>query len=103
MGPLPPQKQAEIEDRPSEDVVRLARELGFSGFVSSFFAELEGNEVMKKALSCALFSIPTEPVHVLVMGDPAGGKTMAKDIITRKLGPEIELVGANTTEIRTGM
>jgi hypothetical protein len=98
---LPQKSRREDEDRPAEEVVRLAKELGFSGFVSTFFAELEGNEAMKKALSCALFSVPEEPVHVLVMGDPAGGKTLAKDIITRRLGPEIELVGANAT--RSGL
>ena len=63
----------------------------------TFFSELEGNELMKKALCCALFSTPEEPVCVLVVGDPAGGKTLAKDIIAGKLGPEIELIGANTT------
>lgn len=40
-------------------------------------------------------------MHVLVGGDPAGGKTLARDIIARRLGPEIELVGANAT--RSGL
>lgn len=35
--------------------------------------------------------------HVLLVGDPAGGKTLARDIIARKLGSDIELVGANVT------
>jgi hypothetical protein len=92
---------ATADDRSREEVITAARNLGFAGFVASFFAELEGNEVMKKALSCALFSTWVEPVHVLVIGDPAGGKTLAKDIIARKLGTEVELVGANTT--RSGL
>jgi len=61
-------------------------------------AELEGNELMKRALCCALFSTPQEPVHVLVVGDPASGKTLARDIIVKKLGPEVELIEANATK-----
>jgi DNA replicative helicase MCM subunit Mcm2 (Cdc46/Mcm family) len=96
-SPMPSEKRAEVEVRPSEEVISLARAKGFAGFVDSFFYELEGNELVKKALACALFSTPEEPVHVLVIGDPAGGKTLARDIIARRLGPEIELVGANAT------
>jgi hypothetical protein len=99
--PMPLEKLIEVEAKPSKEVTATARQQGFAGFVKAFFCELEGNELMKKAISCALFSTPEEPVHVLVVGDPAGGKTLAKDIIARKLGPEIELVGANTT--RSGL
>jgi hypothetical protein len=99
--PIPLEKRIEVEAKPSEEVTAIARQQGFAGFVKAFFCELEGNELMKKAISCALFSTPEEPVHVLVVGDPAGGKTLARDIIARKLGPEIELVGANAT--RSGL
>ena len=99
--PMPLEKRIEVEAKPSEEVTAIARQQGFAGFVKAFFCELEGNELMKKAISCALFSTPEEPVHVLVVGDPAGGKTLARDTIARKLGPEIELVGANAT--RSGL
>ena len=99
--PIPPEKRMGGETKPDEEVVKMAKEQGFDGFVKTFFSELEGNELMKRALSCALLSTPDGPVHVLVVGDPAGGKTLARDIITRKLGPEIELVGSNTT--RSGL
>lgn len=99
--PMPPEKRMEVEAQPSEEVTTIAKQQGFAGFVKAFFCELEGNELMKNAVSCALFSTPEEPVHVLIVGDPAGGKTLARDIIARKLGPEIELVGANAT--RSGL
>jgi hypothetical protein len=99
--PMPLEKRIEVEAKPSKEVTATARQQGFAGFVEAFFCELEGNELMKKAISCALFSTPEEPVHVLVVGDPAGGKTLAREIIARKLGPEIELVGANAT--RSGL
>jgi len=95
--PMPLEKRAVEEARLSDKVVSLAREIGFQGFADSFFSELEGNNLMKQALTCALFSKPEEPVHVLLVGDPAGGKTLAKDIIARKLGSDIELAGANVT------
>ena len=95
--PMPLERRIEVEDEPSEEVVAIARENGFSGFAEGLFAELYGNELMKKAITCALFSTPAEPVHVLVVGDPAGGKTLARDIIARRMGADIELVGANAT------
>jgi len=98
---LKPSKQKEDEGVSSEEVMAIGRQLGFTGFADKFFSELEGNELMKRSLTCALFSAPEEPVHVLVIGDPAGGKTMAKDIIARRLGQGIEIVGANTT--RSGL
>jgi len=100
-GLMPSERRAAAEAKPSEEVVSLARAEGFDGFVDSLFSELEGNELMKKALACALLSTPEEPVHVLVVGDPAGGKTLARDIIARRLGPDVELVGANAT--RSGL
>lgn len=99
--PIPAEKRVGMEAGPDEEVTRISSEQGFTGFARTFFSELEGNDLMKKALSCALFSTPEEPVHILIVGDPAGGKTLARDIITRKLGPEIELVGANST--RSGL
>jgi hypothetical protein len=95
--PMPSDKRREIDLAPASEVVKRAQEVGFSGFAETFFSELEGSAVMKRALTCALFSTPEEPVHVLVVGDPAGGKSLARDIITRKLGTDIELVGANAT------
>jgi len=94
---MPAEKRVEVREGPDEEIINLGREKGLEGFAEDFFSELEGNELMKKALACALFSTPEEPVHVLVVGDPAGGKTLARDIMARRLGPEIELVGANTT------
>jgi MoxR-like ATPase len=94
----PKHREPELEYTvPNAEIVSFARGLGLSGFVGDFFSEIKGNEVMKKALGCALFSTPEEPVHVLVVGDPAGGKTLARDAIARRLGREVELVGANTT------
>jgi DNA replicative helicase MCM subunit Mcm2 (Cdc46/Mcm family) len=95
--PVPGEKRAEKESKPSEEVVSLAREMGFQGFADSFFSDLEGNDIMKQALTCALFSRPKEPVHVLLLGDPAGGKTLAREVIASKLGSDVELVGANVT------
>lgn len=96
-SPMPLERRVVEDAGPSEEVVSLARTTGFQGFADSFFSELGGNNLMKQALTCALFSKPEEPVHVLLVGDPAGGKTLARDIIARKLGPDIELVGANVT------
>jgi len=95
--PMPPDRRIEIEDRPSEEIVDIARENGFDGFAEGLLAELYGNQLMKKAITCALFSTPAEPIHVLVVGNPAGGKTLARDIIARRMGNDIELVGANAT------
>ena len=36
---------------------------------------------MKQALTAGLFSLPSEPVHVLVIGEPASAKTMARNIL----------------------
>jgi hypothetical protein len=82
---------------PNREIVDFATRVGFSGFARAFFSELKENDVVKKALACALFSTSEEPVHTLVVGDPAGGKTLAKETIENRLGKEIELVGANTT------
>jgi len=95
--PMPKDKRADADTVPSRKVMDIAIEKGFSGFAEGFFAELYGNEVMKKSLACALFSTPQEPVHVLVVGDPAGGKTLARDIMVRGMGSDVELVGANAT------
>ncbi len=95
---MPQEKGTELDDKPGKEVIGIAREMGFDGFAQSFFSELEGNDIMKKAITCALFSTPYEPAHVLVAGEPAGGRTLARDIIARRLGSDIELVGANTTK-----
>lgn len=78
--PKPPELEPEAIT-PNKEIVDFARGVGLSGFAESFFSELKGNDVMKKVITCALFSTPKEPVHALVVGDPAGGKTLAKDTI----------------------
>lgn len=95
--PMPKEKRTDADSAPSQKVVDIAIEKGFNGFAEGFFTELYGNAVLKKSLACALFSTPKEPIHVLVVGDPAGGKTLARDIMVRGMGPDVELVGANAT------
>jgi len=96
-APLPIDQRTSTDAPPDIDLISIARETGLEGFIDNFFLEIEGNDLMKKALACALFSTPEEPVHVLVVGDPAGGKSLARDIIAKKLGQEVELVGATAT------
>ncbi len=43
----------------------MAKEQGFTGFARTFFSELEGNDIMKKAPSCALFSTAEELFQTL--------------------------------------
>lgn len=64
--PMPLEKRVVEETRLSDEVIRLARLMGFQGFADTFFSELEGNNLMKQAITCALFSTPKEPVHVLL-------------------------------------
>ena len=94
--------RARVEDRsrgvtlPREEIVRFARERGFDHFWKTVFEEIRGNEVMKIAMACSMFSSPYEPIHTLVVGDPASAKTMAKDIIARNFS-DVQLIGANST------
>jgi len=80
-----------------DEIVEFARSKGFDGFWREVFDEIVANEVMKRAISAAIFSSPEEPVHVLVIGDPASAKTLARDII-RKNFSRISTIGANTTK-----
>lgn len=80
-----------------EEIVEFARSKGFDGFWREVFDEIIANEVMKRAISAAIFSSPEEPAHVLVVGDPASAKTLARDII-RKNFSRVSAIGANTTK-----
>lgn len=79
-----------------EKIIDFAKARGFDGFWKNVFSEIKGNEVMKKALSVAIFSSYEEPVHVIVMGEPGTCKTLAKEIITRSF-KDVSVVGGNTT------
>lgn len=87
-------------DLDRQRIIDFAKERGFDGFWHNVFEEIKGNEMMKKALAVSMFSSYTEPVHVLVLGDPGSSKSLAKDTITQNF-KEITLVGANTT--RSGL
>jgi len=43
-----------------------------------------------------MFSTYNEPVHILIIGEPRGGKTLSKDIIADSF-VDLAKVGANTT------
>lgn len=82
-----------------KDVLGLAYELGFNGFCNELFAPIKGNDLMKQAIGVALFSEFDKPAHVLVVGEPAGSKSLAKDIIMKNFDPTMrEYVGANVTK-----
>ena len=80
----------------TQRIVDFARKRGFHGFWQEVFSPISGNDTMKRALAIAMFSTFTEPVHVLVVGEPGGGKTLSKDIIADSF-PDLTKVGANTT------
>lgn len=86
-------KGIEMEEK---EIIDFAKARGFNGFWQSVFSEIRGNEIMKKALSVALFSSYEEPAHVLVLGEPGSSKTLAKEIITRNL-KDVSPIGGNTT------
>lgn len=75
---------------------KFARENGFDGFWRTVFHEIQGNEIMKKALTVALFSSVKEPIHVAVIGPPASAKSLARDIIAKNF-TNIQTIGANVT------
>ena len=83
-------------DLDRQKIVDFARERGFDGFWNNVFEEIKGNEIMKKALTVAIFSSYTDPVHVLVLGDPGSSKSLAKDLLTTNF-KDLSIVGANTT------
>jgi hypothetical protein len=79
-----------------EEIRSFARQRGFEGFWQAVFEEIQGLEVMKQALAAGLFSLPREPVHVLVIGDPGSAKSLARDILLRNF-TGLTPVGGNTT------
>jgi len=79
-----------------ETIVDFARQRGFDGFWQEVFSPISGNEIMKKALAVSMFSTSSEPVHVLVVGEPAGGKTLSRDIIADNF-KDLTKVGAIAT------
>ncbi len=81
---------------PEEDVRSFARDRGFAGFWQAVFEEIQGQEVMKQALTAGLFSLSREPVHILVIGEPASAKTLARDILLRNF-TGLTPVGGNAT------
>ncbi|HDM67150.1 MAG TPA: hypothetical protein ENG62_02030 [Thermoplasmatales archaeon] len=85
---------------PEDELIEFARERGFEGFWRNVFQEIQGNEVMKKAIATSMFSSFEEPVHTLIIGEPGSSKTMAKEIISERF-TDIVNVGANTT--RSGL
>jgi len=79
-----------------EEILSFARQRGFAGFWQAVFEEIQGLDVMKQALAAGLFSLPHEPVHVLIIGDPGSAKSLARDILLRNFSG-LTPVGGNTT------
>jgi len=88
--------KANGQDFSDEEIIEFASSRGFDGFYEEVFDEIAGNELMKRAISAAIFSSFNEPVHVIIIGDPGSAKTLARDII-RKNFSGVSAVGANTT------
>lgn len=74
----------------------FARQRGIDGFISNVFGEIKGNDLMKSAITLAMFSSFYEPLHVLIVGEPGSGKTMARDIIVENFS-DVMPIGANST------
>ncbi|RLF29963.1 MAG: hypothetical protein DRN08_00245 [Thermoplasmata archaeon] len=85
---------------PEKELVEFAKKRGFNGFWKNVFAEIKGNDVMKKVIAASMFSTFDEPVHSLIIGEPGSSKTMAKEIIG-EVFTDITFIGANTT--RSGL
>ena len=85
---------------PSEEIIRFAKQRGFSGFWQNVFHEIKGNDIMKKVIAASMFSTFEEPVHSLIIGEPGSSKTMAKEIISEQF-KDVVNIGANTT--RSGL
>ncbi len=84
------------------EIVGFARERGFGGFWENFFSEVRGNETIKRCVTISLFSSFREPVHTLILGDPASSKTLIRDLLLENLtGSGITSIGANAT--RSGL
>lgn len=78
------------------ELIDFARQRGINGFIENVFGEIKGNELMKWAIAAAMFSSFWEPLHVLIVGEPGSGKTMARDIIVESFS-DIVPIGANST------
>jgi hypothetical protein len=81
---------------PEDQVRSFARERKFAGFWQAVFEDIQGQETMKQAITAGLFSPPHDPVHVLVIGEPASAKTLARDILLQTFSG-LTPVGANAT------
>lgn len=81
---------------PEEKIQSFARQRGLAGFSESVFGEIQGQEVMKQALALGVFSPPRDPVHVLVIGEPASAKTLAREILLQNFSG-LTPVGGNAT------
>lgn len=81
---------------PEDSVRSFGRERGFQGFWGVVFSEIQGQDVMKKALTVAMFSPPYDPVHTLVIGEPASAKTLARDMLLQNFSG-LTPVGGNAT------
>lgn len=79
-----------------QELMEFAQERGLNGFCQGVFSEIKGNETIKKAISVSMFSTFSEPVHTLIIGEPATGKTLAKEIIIESFS-DIKPIGANAT------
>ena len=85
-----------------DEIIDFARERGFEGFWENFFSGVRGNEMTKRCVAISLFSSFKEPVHTLVLGDPASSKTLIRDLLLDNLsGSGITKIGANAT--RSGL
>ncbi|MEM2352229.1 MAG: hypothetical protein QXT26_07460 [Thermoproteota archaeon] len=81
---------------PHDEIIAFASKMRFDGFWKSLFEEIKGNEWMKIAITCSIFSSPYEPIHTLIVGEPASAKTMARDIIVQSIS-NVQVIGANST------
>ncbi|NVM31408.1 MAG: hypothetical protein HWN65_21395 [Candidatus Helarchaeota archaeon] len=87
-------------DLDRQKIMDFAEARGFNGFWNNVFEEIQGNDVVKKSITIAMFSSYDEPIHVLVIGDPGSSKSLAKDIIASGF-KNISLIGGNST--RSGL
>ena len=78
------------------ELIEFAQGRGLDGFCEGVFSEIKGNEIMKEAIAISMFSTFNEPVHTLIVGEPATGKTLAKEIIIESFS-DIKPIGANAT------
>ncbi|OFV67972.1 MAG: DNA-dependent ATPase MCM [Candidatus Syntrophoarchaeum caldarius] len=77
-------------------IIDFAKSKGFDGFCRDVFEDIKGNEIMKMAITTALFSTFDEPVHIAIVGPPASSKTLAREIISDNIS-SVERIGGNST------